>query len=110
MEVTAQAKSVRISTRKVRLVADPIRNMSAKDAMNTLVLTKKHGADVLLKTIKSAMANAANNHKLVSDNLIIAKLIVNEGPFLKRFRPSTRGRVHPYKKRSSHITVVLKEK
>src|SRR6266436_8079864 len=99
MEVTAQTKSVRISTRKVRLVADSISNMSAKDALGPLALTKKHGAEVLHKTIKSAMANAVNNNKLSGDNLIIAKLVVNEGPFLKRFRPSTRGRVHPYKKR-----------
>lgn len=110
MEVTAQAKSVRVATRKVRLIADSIRNMSAKDAVGTLAVTKKHGAEVLLKTIKSAMANAVNNNKMSGDNLVIAKLVVNEGPFLKRFRPSTRGRVHPYKKRSSHVLVVLKEK
>lgn len=106
----AHASQVRISTRKVRLVADSIRNMSAKDALVTLQITQKHGSYALLKALKSAMANAVNNNKMSADNLVIARLEVNEGPFLKRFHASTRGRIHGYKKRSSHITVVLKEK
>lgn len=106
----AHASQVRISTRKVRLVADSIRNMNAKDALVALEMTKKHGSYALIKALKSAMANAVNNNKLSTDNLFIAKLEVNEGPFLKRFHASTRGRIHGYKKRSSHITLVLKEK
>ena len=106
----AHASQVRISTRKVRLVADSIRNMNAKDALVTLGMAKKHGSYALIKALKSAMANAANNSKLSTENLVIARLEVNEGPFLKRFHASTRGRVHGYKKRSSHITIVLKEK
>jgi len=106
----SHASQVRISTRKVRLVADSIRNMNAKDALLSLEMTKKHGSYALIKTLKSAMANAVNNNKLSTDNLVIARLEVNEGPFLKRFHASTRGRVHGYKKRSSHITIVLKEK
>ncbi len=109
MTIQATAKSVRISTRKVRLVADSIRNKPVTEAITLLTLVQKRGASVLLKTIKSAVANAVNNGKLSEDNLIIDKLEVQEGPFLKRFKPSTRGRVHPFKKRSSHITVVLKE-
>ena|SRR5579872_7493336 len=105
----AHASQVRISTRKVRLVADSIRNMSANDALDSLQVTKKHGSYALIKALKSAMANAVNNNKLSIDNLFIARLEVNEGPFLKRFHASTRGRVHGYKKRSSHITIVLKE-
>lgn len=110
MEIVASTKSTRISTRKVRLVANAIRNMPIDKALALLSLSPKRGSYVLTKTIKSAVANAVNNAKLSSDSLIITKLEVNEGAFLKRFRPSTRGRVHPYKKRSSHITVVLKQK
>ena len=106
----AHASQVRISTRKVRLVADSIRNMKASDALSVLQVTKKHGSYALIKALKSAMANAVNNNKMSLDNLVIATLQVNEGPFLKRFHASTRGRIHGYKKRSSHITIVLKEK
>ena len=110
MTVSATVKSVRVSTRKVRLVADTVRNMPVDQAIATLTLTHKRGASILITVIKSAMANAVNNAKLSQGNLIIDRLEVQEGPFLKRFRPSTRGRVHPFKKRSSHVTVVLKEK
>lgn len=109
MEVTATSKSVRISPRKVRLVADSIRNMSAKKALGMLGLIEKRGSYILVKTLKSAIANAVNNAKLAEENLIIHRLEVNEGSFLKRYHASTRGRIHPYKKRSSHIKVVLKE-
>lgn len=105
----ASSKSERISTRKVRLVADAIRNMSVKDALATLALTHKRGANMLVKTLKSAVANAVNNKKMNIDALIIESLQVNEGAFLKRFRPSTRGRTHPFKKRSTHVSVTLKE-
>lgn len=110
MAVKATTKSVRISTRKVRLVADVVRNMSVQQAIVSLSLINKRSASVLAKTIKSAVANAVNNQRLSEEQLIIEKLEVQEGAFLKRFRPSTRGRVHPFKKRSSHITVYLKEK
>lgn len=106
----AYAKSIRISPRKVRLVADAVRDMSAKQAITTLSLVRKRGATILMKTIQSAIANAVHNKKIAEDNLLIDKLMVHEGPFLKRFHASTRGRVHPFKKRSSHITVILKEK
>ncbi len=106
----ATAKATKVSTRKVRLVADAIRNQSVKDAFKTLALAKKHGAYVLTKALQSAVANAVMNNKIQEDQLVIGQLIVNEGQFLKRFHASTRGRVKPYKKRTTHITVVLKEK
>lgn len=106
----AHASQARISTRKVRLVADSIRNMPVQEALLVLQMAKKHGSYPLVKTLKSAIANAVNNNKMSVDNLVIASLQVNEGPFLKRFHASTRGRIHGYKKRSSHITIVLKEK
>jgi large subunit ribosomal protein L22 len=64
----------------------------------------------LCKTLKSAVANAKNNAKLDEANLVIKAIEVSEGPAFKRFRPSTRGRVHPYKKRTSNITVILEDK
>lgn len=106
---TATTKGVRISTRKVRLVADAIRNLSVEQALAVLAVTNKRGAGILAKTIKSAAANAVNNAKMAQDKLMIARLDVNEGPFLKRFHASTRGRIHPFKKRSTHITIEIKE-
>lgn len=109
MEVIAQTNQVRISPRKVRLVADAIRHMSLDEALYALRSIRKRGARVLEKTILSAIANAVNNAKLDRNKLKIAKIEITEGPAFKRYRASTRGRVHPYKKRSSNIRVVLQE-
>lgn len=110
MEVKAESKSVRISARKVRLAADVIRNKHVREALSVLTLIKKRGASVLYKTLKSAIANAVNNAKLKQDALFIKSIEIGEGPFLKRYHPSTRGRVHPYKRRSSHIKIILEER
>src|SRR5690348_986246 len=110
MEITAVAKSVRVSPRKVRLVAGAIKNMPASKALDQLTLVEKRGSSILIDVIKSAIANAVNNKKLEKDNLLIARLEINQGSSLKRYHASTRGRVHPYKKKSTHIKVVLKEK
>ena len=109
MEVRAIAKNIRISPRKVRLVADAIRNLSVDNALRVLEAAEKQAAKPLIKAVKSAVANAVNNAKLDAANLAIASLQISQGQALKRFRPSTRGRIHPYKKRGSTITVVLKE-
>lgn len=110
MEVRAIAKNIRISPRKVRLVADAIRNLSVDNALRVLQAAEQQAAKPLIKAIKSAVANAVNNAKLDVANLAIASLQVSAGQALKRFRPSTRGRIHPYKKRGSTITVILKQK
>lgn len=110
MEIKAFSKSVRVSPRKTRLVADAMKKMSIKDALNALLVIKQRGAVAINKTLKSAVANAKNNAKLTEENLIIKTIDVQEGPSFKRFRPSTRGRVHPYKKRTSNITVILTER
>ncbi|MBI4078930.1 MAG: 50S ribosomal protein L22 [Candidatus Levybacteria bacterium] len=107
MEVTAYTKSVRISPRKVRLIADVIREKTADDALRLLAAVQKRAANPLEKTIKSAIANAVHNKKIAKENLVIKRLEVTEGTALKRYHPSTRGRIHPYKKRSSHIKIVL---
>lgn len=110
MEIQATAKSVRISPRKIRLVADMIRKLSIEDALLSLAATPKRAALPLAKTLKSAVANAVNNSGLSPENLFIYSINISEGASLKRFIPSTRGRIHPYKKRSSHIKIVLKSK
>lgn len=110
MEVKALAKSQRISPRKLRLVAYSIKNMSIDQAYRVLEVTNKRAARIVQKTLKSAVANAITNANLEANNLLIASVTVNESQPFKRFRPSTRGRIHPYKKRGSHLTIVLKEK
>jgi len=110
MEVVAKAQSVRISPRKVRLVSDAVKKMSVQDALRALSVTPKRSGDVLQKTLKSAIANAVHNNKLEESSLVIDRIEVTEAQALKRYHPSTRGRVHPYKKRGSHIRIVLKEK
>lgn len=111
MEIQAITRDVRISPRKVRIVADSIRDAGSVDeALTVLSLLKKRGAYSLTKTLKSAVANAVNNAKLDKANLLIERIEVTEGQALKRYHPSTRGRIHPYKRRSSHVRVVLKAK
>ena len=110
MIVRAIAKSVRMSPRKVRLVADAIRQLSIDQAFIVLEATQNRAAGPLAKTLQSAVANATTNNNLDKKNLVIESILVNEGQALKRFHPSSRGRVRPYKKRSSHITIILKEK
>lgn len=107
MEIIAVSKSVRVAPRKVRLVADSIRKQNIDDALASLSLLNKRGTDALEKTLKSAIANAVNNGKLDKNMLVIKAIEITEAPFYKRFRPSTRGRVHPYKRRGSHIKIVL---
>src|SRR3989344_8622159 len=110
MEIIARAQSIRISPRKVRLVADGIRSLSLDKALNALSLTQKRGASVLNTVLKSAISNAINNAKKNKELLFIKGIEVWDGPAIKRFHASTRGRAHPYKKRSSHIKIILEEK
>jgi large subunit ribosomal protein L22 len=110
MEITAICRSVKVSPRKVRLVADSIRNLPLDKAMSLLSLTQKRGATVLENVFKSAIANAVNNSKKTMDVLKIKAIEVWDGPAIKRFHASTRGRVHPYKKRASHIKIILEVK
>lgn len=108
MKFIAVSKSVRMSPRKIRLVADTVRGTTVQEALRRLSLIEKRARDPIAKTLKSALANAANR-KATPEHLFIAAVEVGGGPALKRYHPSTRGRVHPYKKRSSHIRVVLEE-
>lgn len=110
MQLVTRINEVRTSTRKVRLVADSIRGLSVGEAQDALSVINKRGARDLDKALKSAIANAVNNSNMDKNNLVIKTVDVNEGAFLKRYRPSTRGRIHPYKRRTSHIRIVLEEK
>lgn len=109
MEVIART-SVRVAPRKVRLVADAIRKLSLDEALKNLSVIKNRGSVSLEKTLRSAIANAVNNNKLKQDALSIKSIDVLESPAYKRFHPSTRGRVHPYKRRGSNIKIVLEAK
>ncbi len=110
MEIIAISKSVRVAPRKVRLVADAIRKLTVSDALTSLSVLNKRGASPLSKTLKSAVANAKNNNKVEITDLTIKTIDVSEAPSFKRYHPSTRGRVHPYKRRGSHIRIVLEKK
>ncbi len=110
MEVIAKSSSVRVSPRKVRLVADSVRKLSADEALKALSIINKRGAYVLKKTLTSAVANAVNNSHLKKEELFVKSINVSEGVSFKRFHPSTRGRIHPYKKRGSNITIILEER
>lgn len=110
MKMQAITRSVRVSPRKVRLVSEAVKNMKVEEALNVLSLLHKRGAGPIYKTVKSAISNSLQDKNVEEKKLFIKNIEITEGPFLKRFHPSTRGRVHPYKKRSSHIKIVLEVK
>jgi large subunit ribosomal protein L22 len=110
MEVFAVSKSTRVAPRKVRLVADAIRKLSIEDALKALSVLKNRGGQPLEKTLKSAIANALANKNLKQEALKIKMIDVLEAPAYKRYHPSTRGRVHPYKRKGSHIKIILETK
>ncbi|EMJ95410.1 50S ribosomal protein L22 [Leptospira alstonii] len=110
MEAKAVARFVRMSPRKVRLVADEIRGYAVNEALDILKFTNKRAIEPLTKVILSASANATVlNDKVDSKQLFIKKIYVDEGPIMKRFRPRARGRAARIRKRLSHITVVLSD-
>lgn len=110
MEAKAHLRYVRIAPRKVKIVLDLIRGKDAKLAMAILKQTPKAASEHLEKLLKSAIANAENNHGMDKDNLYVAECFVCPGPILKRIRPRAQGRAFRVLKRTSHITIVLKEK
>ena len=100
-------RSLRITPKKINLIADLVRRKDAAMAMSLLKFTPKKGALILRKIIGSAVANAENNFKQERASLYIKEIIVTEGSVLKRGISVSRGRVHPIKKRMSHVTVLL---
>jgi large subunit ribosomal protein L22 len=106
-EVRAEAKWVRISPRKARLVTDHIRGRSVPEARTVLAFTQRAAAREIEKVLRSAVANAEANHGLFGDDLRVSAAYVDEGPTIKRWRARARGRVARIRKRTCHITIKL---
>lgn len=100
-----------MAPRKVRLVADLVRGKKATTAITQLAFSKKKSAEALIKVLKSAVSNAKHNFKIDTDkkDLYIKEIRVDEGPAMKRYRPAWRGTTKPFKRRTSHVLIVLSE-
>ena len=109
-EVRAQNRYVWQSPRKVRLVVDRVRGMDALEAMSVLTLMPQRAAQPVRKLISSAVANAENNLGMAGEDLYVAHISADEGPIRRWRRFGARGRFKPIKKRSSHVTVILRER
>ncbi len=107
MLVRSTTKYVRISPKKARDVAREIQGLPVSEALDALTYTPKKSAYLIGKTLKSAIANAENNHELSADELIVKEATIGEGPTLKRFKPRARGSAGAIRKRSSHIFITL---
>jgi len=110
VEARAKLSYARISSRKVKIVIDLIRNKPVGVALGILKNTPKAASEPVEKLLKSAIANAENNHSMDVNRLYVAEIFACQGPTLKRIRPRAQGRAFRIRKRTSHITVVLKEK
>lgn len=109
MDVKATAKTVRVTPRKARLALDLVRGKSVEEALAILKFLPNKAAAEAYKVVKSAAANATNNHQLNAENLYIKECYVNEGVVLKRFMPRAKGSASSIFKRTSHITVVVSD-
>jgi len=111
MEAKAEARYIRVSAQKARLVVDLIRGQKAGQALTTLRSTNKRIAPTVEKVLQSAIANAQNRFEDVDvDRLVVAEAYVNEGPRMKRIRPAPMGRAYRYQRRMSHIVIKVAEK
>ena len=110
LKVSAQAKYVRTSARKARLVCDHIRGKDVVEARAILAFTPRSAAKPWLKLLESAVANAEHNHELVGEDLKIFAVHADEGPTLKRYRPRAMGRATRIRKRTSHLSITLTPK
>ena len=109
-EARATLKYARISSRKVKIVADLIRGKDVNEALSIVKFTPKASSEIIEKLLKSAIANAENNHEMKSEKLYVAEIFANQGPTLKRIRPAAKGSAVRIRKRTSHITIVVKER
>ena len=109
MEAKAKLRFTRIAPRKARLVADLIRGKRSEEALNILTFTPKAAARIIIKLLKSAIANA-DQKKIDVDRLYVKTIAVDQGPTMKRFMPRAMGRATSIRKRTSHITIVLDER
>lgn len=109
-EAKAIAKYVRMSPIKVAPVTDLVRGKDLQEALNILKFTPGKGAEIVEKVVKSAAANAEENHKMNPDNLYVAEIYANQGPTMKRWRAGSQGRASIILKRSCHVGVTLRER
>jgi large subunit ribosomal protein L22 len=109
LEAKAVEKYIRISPRKIKYVVEMIKTKPVDEAIDILSLTPKGAAVVVKKALQSAVANATENHKMKEEDLYISKIMVNEGPTLKRFRPRARGRATRIRKRTTHLSVYVSD-
>ena len=109
-QAVATLKYARISSRKVKIVSDLIRGKSAEEALAIVKFTPKASSAIIEKLLKSAIANAENNHGMKSNKLYVDQIYANQGPTLRRIRPAAKGSAVRIRKRTSHITIVLKER
>jgi large subunit ribosomal protein L22 len=110
LEAKAQARYVRIAPRKVRSVLDLIRGKRVEEALNILRFTPRASSYPLEKLLLSAAANAENNHDMNRDALYVHECYADQGPIIKRYRARAQGRAASIQKKTSHITIILKEK
>ncbi|MBM3204485.1 50S ribosomal protein L22 [Candidatus Uhrbacteria bacterium] len=110
MDIHASLRMLRMSPRKVRLVIDAIRGLSAERAETLLQFMKKDAAEPVLKLLRSAMANAEHNFQLKRGDLMVKFIVADGGPTLKRFQPRAFGRGAPIRKRTTHISLILAPK
>jgi large subunit ribosomal protein L22 len=109
MEVQALTRYARMSPKKVREVVRTIQGRKANDAVDLLTLIPRKSARLIVKTLKSAIANAENNNNLSADTLVVKSALVENGPVLKRFKAGARGTAMPRRKKMSHIRIVLSD-
>lgn len=109
MEAKAVAKFIRVSPRKTRIVAENIKGKGVEDALNILRFTPQKPAAILSKVLYSAVSNAEQMPGVDVDSLVVESVVVNEGPTWKRIQPRAMGRAYRVRKRTSHITIVVKE-
>ncbi len=109
-QAEATLKYARISSRKVKIVADLIKGKDVNEALAILKYTPKASSEILEKLLKSAIANAENNHNMAHEKLYVADIYANQGPTLKRIRPAAKGSAFRIRKRTSHITIKLRER
>ena len=106
----AQAKFVRIAPRKVQIICDMIRGKEAAYAQALMENTPKAGCEYVIKVLKSAVANAENNHSMDVDKLYVSLAVANPGPIIKRMMPRAQGRGYRINKRTSHVTIAVAER
>ena len=109
LEAKATLRYARISSRKVKIVADLIRGKKVDEALAIVKFTPKASSEIIEKLLKSAIANAENNHGMNRGNLVVSEIYANQGPTMKRIRAASKGSAARIRKRTSHVTIKLRE-